>query len=248
MRIGFFGGVLVLVALMAVGEHAYAQSSLVPFSKATSDKVPAPWRLAGLRKGKPPSAVFDIATIEDVKVLRLRTDKTYGASIFDINDFLPTSSTVLKWRWRLDEPVPHADLRRKSGDDAALKVCVLYDMSTELLPLSERVVLAVARALIDSGLPAAALCYVWDVTLPAGTLLNNAHTNRIKYWVLDGQGSEASLKTWKTHERHVGQDFLKAFGHESKSMAPVTAIVAAADSDSTKGSSLAYVGDIVLEP
>ena len=248
MRVSYLGGAWLIVALMTLSHHVCAQSSLPPFSKATSDKVPAPWRLAGLLKGRPPSAVFDIATIDDTKVLRMRTDKTYGASIFDVHDFVPTSATLLKWRWRLDEPVPHADLRRKSGDDAALKVCVLYDMSTELLPLSERVVLAVARTLIDSSLPAAALCYVWDMTLPAGTLLNNAHTNRIKYWVLDGQGSETSLKTWKTHERHVAQDFLKAFGHESKGMAPVTAIVAAADSDSTKGSSLAYVGDIVLEP
>lgn len=236
------------VVVLGLCSPALAQNSLTPFSKATSDKVPAPWRAAGLHKGRPPSAVFDITTIDDTKVLRLRTDKTYGASVFDVSDFVPTATTVLKWRWRLEEPVPHVDLRRKSGDDAALKVCVLYDMSTELLPLSERVVLAVARTLIDSSLPAAALCYVWDVTLPAGTLLNNAHTNRIKYWVLDGRGSEVSLKTWKTHERHVAQDFLKAFGHESKDMPPVTAIAVGADSDSTKGSSLAYVGDISLDP
>jgi hypothetical protein len=79
-------------------------------------------------------------------------------------------------------------------------------------------------------------------------LLSNAHTKRIKYLVLDGLGSEGSLGSWKSHERHVAQDFMKAFGHETKDMPPVTAIAAGADSDSTKSSSLAYVGDIILEP
>jgi hypothetical protein len=236
------------VALLGLSSPALAQNVLTPFSKATSDKAPAPWRAAGLPKGRAPLAVFDVVTLDNAKVLRLRTEKTYGTVVHDIADFVPTANTTLKWRWRLDEPVPNANLRAKSGDDAALKVCVLYNMPTDVLSFSERMILSIARTLIDPNLPAATLCYVWDVTLPAGTLLSNAHTKRIKYLVLDGQGSEGSLGTWKSHERHVAQDFMKAFGHETQTMPPVTAIAAGADSDSTKSSSLAYVGDIVLEP
>lgn len=239
---------LAIAVLGAVGTSALAQSNLTPFSRATGDKPPAPWRAAGLPKGRAPLAQFDIVALDGSRVLRLHTDKTYGMLVQDISDFIPTASATLKWRWRLDEPVQNANLRVKAGDDAALKVCVLYNMPADVLPLSERVILGIARTIFDPNLPAATLCYVWDVTLAAGTLLSNAHTKRIRYMVLDGQGSEGSLGTWKSHERHVAQDFVKAFGHETKTMPPVTAIAAGADSDSTKSSSLAYVGDISLEP
>jgi hypothetical protein len=193
-------------------------------------------------------APFDIVTLDGTKVLRLHTEKTYGTVVHDLDNFTPTLNTTLKWRWRLDEPVTHANLRVKAGDDAALKVCVLFDMSTDGLTFSDRVVLGLARTVFGEDLPAATLCYVWDLTLPAGTLLNNAHTKRIRYWVLDGKGSEGSMGTWKAHERHIAQDFIKAFGAESKDVPPVAAIAAGADSDSTKSTSLAYVGDISLEP
>ena len=239
---------LAVAVLAWVNSSALAQGSLVPFSKATGDKPPAPWYAKGLPKGRAPLAPFDIVTLDGVKVLRLHTEKTYGTVVHDVNNVTPTLNTTLKWRWRLDEPVTNANLHIKAGDDAALKVCVLFDMSTDGLTFTDRMVLGVARTIIDENLPAATLCYVWDVTLPAGTLLNNAHTKRIRYWVLDGKGSEASLGTWKTHERHIAQDFIKAFGAESKDVPPLAAIAAGADSDSTKSSSLAYVGDISLEP
>lgn len=239
---------LTLVMLVWVRCDVWAQSSLTPFSKATDDKPPAPWRARGLPKGRAALAPFDIVTLDGTKVLRLHTEKTYGTVVHDVNNVAPTLNSTLKWRWRLDEPVTNANLRVKAGDDAALKVCVLFDMSTDGLTFSDRMVLGIARTIFGEDLPAATLCYVWDVTLPAGTLLNNAHTKRIRYWVLDGKGSEDSLGTWKTHERHIAQDFIKAFGHESKEVPPVAAIVAGADSDSTKSTSLGYVGDISLEP
>lgn len=239
---------LVLALLAEESSTALTQSPLTPFSRATSDHPPAPWRAVGLPKGRAPLAQFDIVTLDGARVLRLHTDKTYGTVVHDVDKFIPTANTTLRWRWRLDEPVAHADLRVKAGDDAALKVCLLFDMPSAVLPFRERVILGLARSIFDENLPAATLCYVWDVTLPEGTLLSNAHTKRIRYLVLDGKGSHASLGSWKTHERHIAEDFIKAFGHESKDIPPVLAVLAGADSDSTKSSSLAYVGDISLEP
>lgn len=229
--------------------QAIAQNNLIaPFSKATGESPPAPWRAAGLPKGRAPLARFDIVSLEGIKVLHMHTDKTYGTVVQDIENFVPSKNTSLKWRWRLDEPVAGANLHIKAGNDVALKVCVLFDMPTDVLPFSERAILAIARTVIDERLPAATLCYIWDVTLAAGSILNDAHTRRIKYMVLDGAGSDGSLGQWKNHERPVAQDFLKAFGQESHVVPPIEAIAVGADSDSTKGTSLAYVGDVSLVP
>ena len=225
-----------------------AQNSVPTFSKSTSGQAPEPWRVVGVPKGKIPLAKIDVLAVDDVKVLRLKSDKSYATLVYDMKSYMPTSSSVLKWRWRLDEPVANANLRQKAGDDAALKVCLMFDMPTDGLPFSERALLGLARSISGEKLPAATLCYVWDLNLPAGTLIDNAYTKRVKFWVLDGKGSEASLTKWKSHERNVAQDFIKAFGAESKDMPPIEAIVVGADSDNTGGSSLAYVGDISLTP
>lgn len=225
-----------------------AQNILAPFSKASTSKVPEPWRVVGIPKGKVPLAQFDIVALDGGKVLRLKTEKSYGNLVHDILKLTSSNGGILKWRWRLDEPVANANLRVKAGDDAALKVCLMFDMPTEGLPFADRALLGLARSISGERLPAATLCYVWDINLPAGTLIDNAYTKRVKFWVLDGKGSETELSTWKSHERNIAQDFIKAFGAESKVVPAIEAIVVGADSDNTGGSSLAFVGDISWNP
>lgn len=241
--------VFIAISAMAMPAAAvFAQSLLTPFSKSNSDKAPEPWRAVGIPKGKVPLATFDLVALDGSRVLRLKTDKSYGTLVHDIKKLTPSNTSTLKWRWRLDEPVAKANLRAKAGDDSALKLCVMFDMPTDGLPFSERALLGLARSISGERLPAATLCYVWDTNLPAGTLIDNAYTKRVKFWVLDGKGSDANLSSWKSHERNVSEDFIKAFGAESKDVPPIEAIVVGADSDNTSGSSLAFVGDISLNP
>lgn len=238
-----------LLFLLGMSLNTLAQSNLLtPFSSSNNDQPPALWRTVGIPKGKVPLAQFDLVNLDGSKVLRLATDKSYGTVVHEIKNLTPTTSVILKWRWRLDEPVVNANLRAKSGDDVAIKVCVMYDMPTDDLPFSEKALLGIARTFSGERLPAATLCYIWDMTLASGVIIDNAYTKRVKFMVLEGKGSEKLLKTWKSHERNVAQDFIKAFGHESKTVPPMMAIVLGADSDNTSGSSLAYVGDVSLTP
>lgn len=239
---------IAISAMAMLVTAVFAQNVLTPFSKSGSDKAPEPWRAVGIPKGKVPLAAFDLVALDGLKVLRLKTDKSYGTLVHDIMKFTLSNTGTLKWRWRLDEPVAKANLRMKAGDDSALKVCVMFDMPTDGLPFSERALLGLARSVSGERLPAATLCYVWDINFSAGTLIDNAYTKRVKFWVLDGKDGDAPLASWNSHERNVSQDFIKAFGAESKDVPPIEAIVVGADSDNTSGSSLAYVGDISLNP
>ena len=218
--------------------------TLIAFSTATGDALPAPWRIVGLPKGKAPLASIDITSLDGARVLRLATDKSYGTALHELNPTVPGPGTLLKWRWRLDQPLPLADLARKEADDAPLKVCAMFDMSLDKLGFFERNILKLARALSGEKLPAATLCYLWDHRLPVGTQIPNAYSPRVRYVVMDA--GEKQLKTWVTHERDITADFQTAFGHETQAMPPLIAIVVGADSDNTLGSSLSYVGDITL--
>jgi hypothetical protein len=235
-------------ALLLTCLPVWADDTLLPpFSSASGAALPAPWRVVGLPKGKAPLTAMDIAALDGQRVLRLASQGSYGTAVHEMAPMAPVvlgAGTLLSWRWRLDQPVAGADLSRKEGDDAPLKVCALFDMALDRLGFWERNLLQIARALSGEKLPAATLCYVWDQRLPVASQLPNAFTPRVRYRVLDSAATP--LKTWVAHQRDLALDFQHAFGHESPAMPPLVAIGVGADSDNTQGSSLGYVGDIRL--
>lgn len=234
-----------VAGLMAgcVGAGICAQT-LAPFSAAPPGEPPAPWRVVSLFKGKKPITQFDIAEVDGSKVLRVEALRSYGNLVHALPPAPPAPGTLLRWRWRLDEPLLSADLRRKSGDDSPLKVCVLFDMPMDQLGFIDRQMLRVGRSMLGEDLPSATLCYVWDHALPVGTLLHNAFTSRLRMMVLDS--GEQHLRQWVMHERDVHADFLRAFGPESGAVPPMDGVLVGADADNTAGRSLGFVGDIAF--
>ena len=68
------------------------------------------------------------------------------------------AGSQLRWSWSLERGLTHSDLRTRDGDDVALKVCVLFDMPLDGLPLGERTRMRMARSISGEHLPAATLC------------------------------------------------------------------------------------------
>ena len=164
-----------------------------------------------------------------------------------MHDLLPPAlapRVQLCWRWRFDKPLLDADLRRRDGDDSPLKFCALFDLPIEQLGFVERNLLRTARTITSEKLPAATLCYVWFSTLPAGTLLRDASTERLRMIVMDRR--KQRLGQWVLHSQNLAVDFLRAFGQESLTVPPLIDILVDADSDNTACQSLVYVGDITL--
>jgi hypothetical protein len=217
---------------------------IAAFSSAAVGTPPAPWRAVNLPAGKAPASQFDITVLDGRSVLRLRSDQSYGTLSHPTTNANGAAPGLLRWRWRLDVPLARSDLRRKDSDDAALKVCALFDQPLGTLPFGERALLQLARAVTGESLPSATLCYVWDTTLPVGTVLPNAYTQRVRYLVVDS-GARA-LSRWSGHQRDLGADFAQAFGWPSATIPPLVAIAVGADADNTGGNSLGYLDDITL--
>jgi hypothetical protein len=168
---------------------------------------------------------------------------------------------TIAWRWRLDRAIERADLLTKAGDDAALKVCALFDMPAERVPFVERQLLRVARAASGQALPAATLCYVWAplastgaggaggaevASRASGVVLPNAHTRRMRWMVL--RGAESPLGAWQVEQRDLRADFLRAFGDETATVPPLVAVLVGADADNTGGHGLGWLQDLTLRP
>lgn len=219
---------------------------LSPFSSAKSEQPPASWRVVGIPGGKIALSSFTMATMDGVPVLKLEANNSYGNLVHALAPGAVQGRPTLSWRWRLDTPVSGADLRTRKGDDSALKVCLLFDLPLDRLGLVERNLLRLARTVSGERLPSATLCYVWDPALAPETLLRNAYTARVRLIVAAGAGQP--LAQWQSQSRDVAADFQKAFGEESESLPPLTAVLVGADSDNTGGHSVGFMGDVVLTP
>lgn len=233
------GRSLLVYAGLALAGMAWASGTVV-----LAPAPGAPWQVVGLPMQRKPYTAFEAADLDGERVLRVVADKSYGTLVHTLPP--DTAATGLSWRWRVDEPIVDADLRRKAGDDSAIQVCALFDLPLERVPFVERQVLRALRLRGNSIVPSASVCYVWDSHFAAGTVLTNAYTRRVRIIVLRGEG--APPKTWTSEQRDLGADFLQLFSDESNVVPPLAALAIAADADNTQSHSLAYVDALQLRP
>ena len=202
------------------------------------------WRVATLPQQKPPVTRFTPERVQGREALRVEADGSYGNLVHGF-DKAPVPAT-LAWSWRVKAPLTANDLRSKAGDDAALKVCMSFDLPLAQVPFWERQALRMARARSGEPLPAATLCWVWGGSLPRETVLDNPFSRRVRYVVLRQAADPA--QTWLDEKRDVAADFLRAFGDESAQVPPVIAVIVAGDGDNAAGHSVAHVADLRFEP
>ena len=202
--------------LLALSAHATSplplSGPLLPLTSQHSANTPG-WRFVGLPNKPDVSATrFELGQIEGVTGVQMRTNQSYGTWV---HDWRGTAGT-LQWRWRLDQALSGgqrpADLRRKDGDDTALKVCVMFDHPLDRVPFGERTLLRVARSVTGENLPAATVCYLWDPLQAPNTTAANPYSRRVRYVVVQGTG--APTQRWLSESRDVAQDFVTLFGDE----------------------------------
>lgn len=232
----------VALACAALGSIACA-ADLTAFKESAAEP-PAPWGFVGLPGQTKPKTRFSVVETDGRKAVRIEAQESYGNIVHPMKFTGPKAT--LSWQWKVETPVPGADLRTRQGDDTAVKVCVFFDMPLDLVPFVERQLQKVAQSKTTDPLPNATVCYVWDNALPVGTELDNAFTRRMRYIVLEtGTGK---IGQWKSEKRDVMADFTKLFGAESAKVPPIMGIALGADADNTKSRSVSYVSNVTLEP
>jgi len=240
-----------LLALCALFPLAVAAQNLPPLLQADGALNPA-WRFVGFPKKHAdlPATRFEAGTVDGQAALKVTTASSYGTLVHDTPDAAPAT---LQWRWRLDQALTGGttapNLLSKAGDDAALKVCVMFDHPLERVPFVERTVLRIARSVSGEALPAATVCYVWDSAAPAGLQGANPYTRRVRFISL--RGNEAPSARWLSEQRDLSADFATLFADELPPGAPVPrvrTVLIGADSDNTASRSLGWVASLRLTP
>lgn len=235
----------------AMALPAALAQSLPPLTQAEGAVHPG-WRYVGFPKQKAdiPPTVIEAGQVDGQPAVKVVTASSYGTLVHDLKDAPPAR---LQWRWRLDQPLSDGkaspDLTTQAGDDAALKVCAMFEHPLERVPFVERTVLRIARSVSGEALPAATVCYVWDSGHPAGRQGANPYTKRVRYISL--RGSETPARQWVSERRDLAKDFATLFADElpaGSAVPPLRTVVIGADSDNTASRSSGWVADLRTGP
>lgn len=187
----------------------------IPIDKTSTSGPPQGWKVKEW-KGK---ADFRVVDTEEGKAIHMKSDSTSSALYrevkFDIRNY-----PYLNWKWKVLKLPRNADVRKKTADDQAAQVYVVFPRWP---------------ATVNSRF----IGYIWDSTAPAGSIVTSTKANNIKYFVLrsgaNGTGS------WVHEKRNVYEDYRTAFREDPPQVGSVSVMI---DSDNTASTSEALVTDI----
>ncbi len=147
----------------------------------------------------------------------------------------------LQWEWKAVGAIPQADNADSQRDDAPLRILVAFDGNKSKLPLKEKLTFEIASLISGQELPYATLMYIWSGKNAPNTVLNNAHTSRVKMIVVDSGWN--NIGEWRKHERDLAADYKLAYGETPGNVIGVALLT---DTDNTKSQVRAIYGDIEL--
>lgn len=129
---------------------------------------------------------------------------------------------VLRWSWKVEHPLKKEDVTRKSGDDFAARIYVVFP----------RTFFWQTRA----------INYVWAARMPKGSSVPSPYTS--KAIIVAVESGEEKAGQWVSEERNYYEDYRKLFGEEPPKLGAVAIM---SDTDDTGDEVTAYYGDIFLE-
>lgn len=153
----------------------------------------------------------------------------------------PVARPRIAWRWQVKSLIDGADNTDREAKDSPVRLLLFFDGDKRALPPREQMRLELARLASGSEPPYATLMYIWENRQPVGTLIESAHTGRVKM-VVAGTGADR-LRQWKQFERDYVQDFQRAFGELPGRLIGIGILT---DTDNTGARIEALYGDIVL--
>jgi len=171
-----------------------------------------------------PKYEFKVVESDGRPALHMKSAAEGSTITRDVKGKMQLKATpILEWSWKAVTLPKGGDSCKKATDDQAAQVFVVWPRFPE----------AVRSRIIG---------YVWDSTLPAGTICKSEKTSTVTYIVV--HSGPADLGKWITERRNVRDDFQKIYHEAPEDPAALSLGIDSNDTDSTAES---YIGPIVLK-
>jgi hypothetical protein len=147
----------------------------------------------------------------------------------------------IKFSWMVPELIAQADMALRQSDDSPVRVVLAFEGDRSRFSMKNAMLSELSLAITGEPLPYATLMYVWCNTRPAGSVIINARTDRIRKLVV--QSGAKDLSHWLDYERNVRADFQQAFGEAPGALVGIGIMT---DSDNTQTKTHAWYGPLNL--
>ena len=231
----------ILTFLMATAPHAAESSIRIGnFSRLTPENpLPVEWQPLAFKKIKQHT---QYRLVNDGGQTVVQADSSNSASgLIHKVTIDPREFQKISWRWKTDAVYKKGDVSRRNGDDYPARLYITFAYDPDQVGFFEKAKYAAARLIYGDTPPLAAISYIWANQAPAGLIVANAYTDRVKMIVLQSGTDRAGR--WIEEKRDIYADYKRAFGREPTLISGVAIMT---DSDNTGESARAWYGDIVL--
>lgn len=233
-----------LAAALLGGCAAVPDAVMLPYVSSFSgarpgEELPGGWKPWTLSRLKRPTQ-YRLVDEAGRTVVKASADASASGLIHRL-DVRADSHPFLTWRWKVAQLIPGADNTRKQAEDSPVRVVVTFDGDLDKLSLDDRLFFDNIRLLTGQQMPYATLMYIWENRAPAGTVIPNRHTTRVRMIV--AESGRDKVGTWQAVTRDVREDYRRVFGEEP---GRITAIGIMTDTDNTGANVHAYYGDIAF--
>lgn len=164
-----------------------------------------------------------------------------ASGIYKEVDIDPKIYNTIQWKWKAENILKKGDETKKTGDDYAARVYIIFRYDHENASLWEKTKYGAVKLIYGKYPPKAVLNYIWANKLPKGDAIDNAFTDRAKMMAVESGGSE--LGKWISEERNIYEDYKRLFKEEPPHIMGVAIMT---DTDNTGESAVAYYDDILL--
>jgi hypothetical protein len=129
---------------------------------------------------------------------------------------------ILTWQWKVENTIKKGDATKKSGDDYAARVYVIFP---HWLPTLTR-----------------SINYIWANKLPKGEHIPNPYQSRAVMVAVES-GAE-HVGSWVSERRNVYEDYKKIFNEEPPLVGGIAIMT---DTDNTGESAVTYYDNLIIE-
>lgn len=201
--------------LVATGAAAQAATALVidDFEQGLSPR----WG----KKSFAGETSYQVITEGGGKVLHARSQGAASGLVYK-TEYRLSDYPLLSWRWKVSGIIPGGDETRKSTDDYAARVYVVFPHW--FLPRTRTI------------------SYVWGNKLARGTSVPSPYTGNAQMVAVESGAAQAGV--WIVERRNVLEDYRRLFREEPPQ---VGAIAIMTDTDNTGASAEAWYDDLRIE-
>ena len=163
---------------------------------------------------------YEIVSLDDKLVLKAESHSS-ASGLFKEQRIDLRKTPYLNWRWRIENRLPVADEKSKSGDDYSARVYVIVRGGWAFWKTK-------------------AINYVWARNTENGDVWPNAYAGKSAMMIAI-RSSKDKTKTWQHEKRNILEDLKLYFGGN---IDYIDAVAIMTDTDNAKGDAIAYYGDI----